>query len=274
MSNLATRGPVLVVAAPKAIHKTKPKSVPVPGIARDIQVKIASEFEEWEQAFELVASNYRAKGYEAESAKPFRFTPYHALPDTITPVAIHEGKVVATLTFVADNTILGLPMESIYGSEIEVLRGAGRRLGETTSLADSGLSTREFLQVFVTLIQVVMQHHTAQGGDTWVITVNPRHRNFYTKVLGFKPLGPCREYPSVQGNPAEAYILDLDLMRANAPKMYQHIYGVDLPEETLANPRMSPNLVRFFGSKSSQTDYESIDEILHLSEILGSPRRW
>src|SRR4051794_30828706 len=70
-------------------HYPEPQSIPVPGIAREIQVKIASEPEEWEQAFELVAANYQERGYEA-SEKPYRFTPYHALPDTTLFVAKRE----------------------------------------------------------------------------------------------------------------------------------------------------------------------------------------
>jgi hypothetical protein len=45
------------------------------------------------------------------------------------------------------------------------------------SLAEDGLSRRESLRVFMALIRVMFQYHVAQGGDTWVITVNPRHRN-------------------------------------------------------------------------------------------------
>src|SRR4051812_24407238 len=46
----------------------------VAGLTRDIQVKIASERPEFEQAFELLATSYRARGYDAPSEKPFRFT--------------------------------------------------------------------------------------------------------------------------------------------------------------------------------------------------------
>ena len=41
--------------------------------------------------------------------------------------------------------------------------------------------------MFNALIRLMKQHHVRHGGDTWVITVNPKHRNFYTKVLGFVP---------------------------------------------------------------------------------------
>jgi len=251
-----------------------PLAVPVPGIKRNIEVKIASERQEWEEAFQLVAANYRARGYEAVSAKPLRFTPYHALPDTQTLVAKHDGHVVATFSIVLDNMLLGLPMESIYGEEITALRNKGHRLLETTSLADTGLSIREFMQVFVALIRLGMQYHTARGGDTYVITVNPRHKNFYSKMLGFLPLGPCRSYASVEGAPAEAFWVSNDLLKERAPRMYAEIFDESLPKSALYAPRFPRDLVRYFDSQSSLSDGKTIDDVLSYMDHYGSARRW
>jgi hypothetical protein len=251
-----------------------PLAVRVPGIAREIEVKIASERREWEEALALVTQSYRSRGYEAADTRGLRFTSFHALPQTTTFVAKHASHVVATLSLVPDNTLLGLPMECIYGQEIHDLRLQGRHMGEAMSLADNGLGVREFLQVFVTIIKLTMQYHVSQGGDTWVITVNPRHRNFYTKVLGFVPLGPCRAYASVQDAPAEAYLLDLDLMKANAPKMYETMFGEPLAPAVLTAPRMDANLVHYFGGNSTQTTLRQVLDILSYAEHYGSPRRW
>jgi hypothetical protein len=238
----------------------------VPGLTRDIQVKIATEHEEFEEAFELLAANYRARGYEAPSDKPYRFTPYHALPGTVTLVAKHEGRVVATLSLVPDTEILGLPMESIYGPEIEQLRREGRKMAEAISLADMGLSIREFVQVFKALIKLAMQYHNLREGDTWVITVNPRHASFYQKVLGFTSLGPQRSYPTVQNAPAEAYLLDLDLMRANAPQMFKEVFEDDLPESVLTAGQWSADRIRYFGSRSTQVDSQALEELIDTIE--------
>jgi hypothetical protein len=254
--------------------KTAPEAVRVPGIKRTIEVKIASEQQEWEQAYQLLAANYQARGYEAPSSKLVRFTPYHALPDTATFVAKHEGHVVATLSVVVDNTLLGLPSESIYAAEIAALRRQGRHLSEATSLADRDLSMREFIQVFVTLIRLAMQYGVRQGSETWLITVNPRHRQFYCKAMGFQPLGPCRACPLVQDHPAEAYMLDDALMRSNAPKMHAQIFGTPLPAAVLNPAPMPMHLIRAFASQSTQTDRHSIDQILRFIDQLGNPRRW
>src|SRR4051812_35547311 len=95
--------------------RAAPAAVRVPGVARDIRVKIASEPAEWEAAFRLVADVYRARGYEAPDSGQFRFTAHHALPDTTTFVAKEGEAVVGTLSLVSDNWLVGLPLEVVYG---------------------------------------------------------------------------------------------------------------------------------------------------------------
>jgi hypothetical protein len=272
-SQKSTRFDVLLANRPTTIDP-RPIAVPVPGVARNIEVKIASERQEWEEAFQLVASNYRARGYEVASSKPYRFTPYHALPDTVTFVAKRAGHVVATFSIVPDNTLVGMPMESLYGQEIAGLRQKSQRMAETISLADTGLSVREFLQVFVTLIKLAIQYHHSQGGDTYVIAVNPRHKAFYAKILGFETLGPCRSYSSVQDAPAEALWGNSAIVQANAPRMYREIFERPLPPQALLAPKMSRDLVRHFTDLSSQSGAGRVEDILAFRERYGSPRRW
>jgi hypothetical protein len=271
--DLVWPGRTTVVDLPRP-ERLAPQGFRVPGVAREIEVKMACDRQEWEDACRLVAANYRARGYETPSAKRLRFTPYHALPDSHILVAKHAGRVVATFSIVLDNTLLGLPMECIYGQEIAELRRQGRRLLETTSLADDGLSVREFIQVFVALIKLGMQYHASQGGDTYVITVNPRHRSFYAKVLGFLPLGPCRTYSAVQDAPAEAYWLDNTLLAKNAPRMYQEIFGVALPPAALLTRGMPRDLVLEFDGQSTLGDRRKVEDALEYVDHYGSPRRW
>jgi hypothetical protein len=249
-------------------------SIAVAGIARDIRVKIASEPSEWRQAFRLLATNYRARGYDVPGSLPYRFTPYHALPDTLIAVAKDGDRVVATLSLIADTTLLGLPLENIYPTEVAQLRRQGRRLAEGTSLADTSLTLREFVRVFRTLIKLAMQYHVSRGGDSWVIAVHPRHRCFYHKTYGFVPLGPCRAYPDVQDHPAEAYVLDVESMKTRVPRVHSEVFGEPIPRDVLVTQGWSPDLVRYFGSRSCQSDRKSIDSILHAVKHSGGQRRW
>jgi hypothetical protein len=257
-ARLAPVGPDML----DATFRNDPGSVAVPGIRRSVRVKLARSKEEYEQIFQLVASKYQASGYEAVTSKLFRFTPYHALPETAVFAAKLQNRVVATLSAVPDNAVLGLPMEAIYPGEINALRQQGRKLVEVTSLADRDLSMREFVPVFVTLMGVMAQFASHQGADTWVITVNPRHRLFYQKVMGFVPIGAQKAYPAVQNHPAEAFAGTIPLLAANAPAMYEQIFREALPESVLAHSSMSVELVRYFAAHSSQTNLAAVEEIL------------
>jgi hypothetical protein len=256
------------------VREPQPLAIPVPGISRPIEVQIASTESEWEQAFRLAASSYQARGYETPGAYRLRFTPYHALADTLTLVAKHQHSVVATLSIVQDNTLLGLPMEDVYATEINALRRDRYRLFEVTTLADKELPVREFVQVFISLIQLATQYHTSHGGDAGVIAVNPRHRRFYTHVLGFNRLGPRRTYAAVQDHPAEAFWITETLMRENAPSIHDTIFGKHLPRNAMLTPKMPVGLIRRFSEQSSLCDSEEIEKILAIRERYASVRRW
>jgi len=255
--------------------RVAPRSVRVPRLTRDFQIKIASDRSEWKEAFELVAQNYQSCGYETPDSGKVRFTPYHALPDTVTLVAKLAGRVMMTFSLVPDNTLLGLPLESIYAAEVKQLRQERRRLAEVISLAaHKDVNMREFRQIFVSLIKMSIQYHMSRGGDTWVITVNPRHRDFYSKAMGFAPLGPPRSYSAVLDHPAEAYYLDIPLLKNRAPKMYEEILGEALPGEALVAPKMLSHLVRYLGNQSSQASAGTIPETFNLDGYFNNPRRW
>jgi hypothetical protein len=251
-----------------------PLSLPVPGLPHDFQVKIASERAEWEEAFELVAANYRARGYLPADAQGLHFTPYHALPDTMTVVARRRGLVIATLSCVTDNCLLGVPLAKLFPEEIRSLRQSGRRLAEATCLADTDLGSREFMAVFRLLIRVSLQWHVRQGGDTAVIAVHPNHRNFYARMFGFAPLGPCRPYATVQGAPAEAFWLDWELMQANAPRAFEEMFREPLPAAALQPSPMPRSLIEEFDRRSHQRFGHLLPGIFDHVDRFGSPRLW
>jgi hypothetical protein len=250
------------------------RGVPVPGLAREIRVKIASSRAEWEQAFELVADSYQARGYEGSDSADYRFTSYHALPDTVVLVVKDAERVVATLSLFPDNTLLGMPAEAVYQAEIRQLRQAGYRLFEGGCLADRDLSVREGLHAVRALIRLAWHCQLAQGATMNVITVNPRHRDYYTKLYGYIPLGPQRPCSAVRGHPAEAFYLSPPLMKARAPMRYQEIFETPLPRSALVVPRIPAGVVRHLGSHSSQTNRRFVEKILKYVDEYGSPRAW
>jgi hypothetical protein len=119
------------------------------------------------------------------------------------------------------------------------------------------------------------QYHVTHGGDTWVITVNPRHSTYYTKALGYQKLGDQREYNQVQGHPAIAYMLDRELMQSHAPEMYEEIFGSWLPGDALVAERIPIRLVRHLSEDSSEAAKASMpDSLFDYDRYFTSPRCW
>ncbi len=254
-----------------AVEERADGSFVVPGLSRTIAAKRASKRGEFERAFALLAAKYQARGYDEPSGKAFRFTPHHALPGTLTFVAQDGERVVATLSMVPDSPLLRLPMESIYGEEIARLRREGRNLAEVTSLASDGLGPREFLRVFAALIKLAIQTHLRRGGDSWVITINPRHRGFYRRAMGFVPIGPRRPHPSVRAHPAEPFLLDAELIAARAPDGHRDFFIEALPEAVLSIDGRPADHALFFAERSTLSDLATIEDLLRRVESSRCP---
>ena len=75
-------------------------------------------------------------------------------------------------------------------------------------------------------------------------------------------------------HPAEACVVDLELMKNNAPDMHRAVTGEPLPDPVLTSDGWSAERVRFFGRGSNTVDAETIEEVLGAVERRGSPIRW
>src|SRR5262249_20921563 len=94
------------------------KSFMVPSSRGYLRLRIASKRDEFEQVFALLATNYRARGYEVPGDHAYRYTAHHILPDTIVLIAEREDRVHATMSLVPDTALRGLPIETTFGAEI------------------------------------------------------------------------------------------------------------------------------------------------------------
>jgi hypothetical protein len=172
-----------------------------------LNVGIARTCFELEQAFRLVKQRYRQKGYDGNSRSPLWLNPHDALPQTRTFIAKRLGNVVATLTLVVDEG-LGLPMDGQFSQQLSPLRSAGLRLAEVTSLAVADTLGRDGLRLVLELFQrlgLYLRHEAPV--DRLCITVNPRHRAYYEKKLGFSTsLGVEESYKRVAGAPAAGLV--------------------------------------------------------------------
>lgn len=124
----------------------------------------------------------------------------------ITLTASHKGDVVGTLTIGLDSDI-GLMADQIFKEELDVHRNKGARLCEFTKLAfDPSVRSKTSLANLFHLA-VIYARDLHECTDI-VIEVNPRHRRFYERMLGFQQEGELKINHRVS---APAYLLRVNL---------------------------------------------------------------
>jgi len=127
-------------------------------------------------------------------------------PNRITLTATDKGDVVGTLSIGIDSEV-GLMADEVFGAELDVHRANGARLCEFTKFAfDPSVRSKTALaNVFHLAVIYARDMH---GCTDIIIEVNPRHRRFYERMLGFRKEGELKINTRVD---APAYLLRVNL---------------------------------------------------------------
>ena len=203
---------------PRELCVSERGRAPMPDQPLDIQVfniRLANSAGRREAASLLIRKMYGWRGYAFDPAEQHE-------PNKITLYAETGGAVVGTMSLCMDGGH-GLPADDNFPDKLDLLRGTGRRLCEPSRLAiDKGVTKR----VFAALIHIsFLYSHRMHGYTDYVIEVNPRHVQFYKRMLGFSDFGgerPCHRV----GAPAVLLRLPLSHMAEQIRKwgglMEQH----------------------------------------------------
>lgn len=147
----------------------------------------------------LISKMYAWRGY----AGTHRFDDD---PNRITLTAQNKGEVVGTITIGIDSAI-GLKADETFRQELDAHRANGARLCEFTKLAfDPSGSSKESLGNLFHL--AVIYARDIYNCTDIMIEVNPRHRRFYERMLGFQRESDMKNNPRVG---APAYLLRVSL---------------------------------------------------------------
>ena len=133
-------------------------------------------------------------------------SPLHDDPDTITLVASRGEDPIATITIGFDSEA-GLNAEALYPDKVAALRTSGARLCEFTRFAAD--RAEQSLELLAMMFHVAFLQARHSYGSTHIVAeVNPRHAQFYSRMLGFQVCGPQRHCARVD---APAMLLQLPL---------------------------------------------------------------
>lgn len=190
------------------------------------------------RAFQLVYNAYERAGLIEPNPEHLRLTPFHLLKTTTVFLAENDHSAICTVTLVGDGS-MGLPMEAIYGKEVQQLRDDGKRLGEVSCLADRRSDFARAMPVFLQLTRVMAQFAKRQGMDGLLICVHPRHARFYKRYFGFEQIAGERSYPCVRNRPAVACWLEFAPLPERVPHLHRQYFGEPIPAAQLECPSIS-----------------------------------
>jgi hypothetical protein len=189
----------------------------------NLTFKIAETQDELEAAYRLTHDVYVKNGYMDICPSGLRFNFFNALPYTQTFIVKDGPQTVMTMSLFPDSSF-GLPLDSNFQSQVDVLRRQGRYVAEVGANVSHINNQKAIMYLMKTMHTCAKDYLKV---DDLVITVHPKHKNFYEYILGFEIIGEKASYSYVNSNPAVALKLDL---RKN-----KKLYWDNYPREPLEN---------------------------------------
>jgi len=220
---------------------------PVKVPASPYELKVTESQAEREAAFKLVHEAYVRAGLMARHAMGMRVMKHHLLDQTDVLVVKRHGKVVFTSSLVREGEF-GLPLESLFATEVNSLRQRGLQVAEVSCLAsDSALEDKtQRFELFVEMIGLLFQTARFHGVDRVLLAVHPRHAKVYQRMFGCELCSDVKEYAAVQGNPAVLCSHDFAQLDQTRYCLYDKAYRVKYGVIDLLGKRMSDAEKRYF----------------------------
>ncbi len=196
---------------------TRPIAVQHGGEIRHV-FRVAMQPQEVTNAWRLVYQVYRRRGMIGVNPNRIHTAPQWMGQHTAVFYGRDDRGVVATLTATVDEGSQ-LPLDKVYGVELDLLRSQGRRLVECglfahARLLDNDDVPEEFEDLrgvggsLCQLMRYAYYFGIFHGATDFLIGVHPWHAGFYRRAFGFSLAGSERTYPLVNNRPVV-------LMRAN-----------------------------------------------------------
>lgn len=179
-----------------------------------INCHIVKTEEELTACRQLLQQVYRNENYLADE-----LTTNKTNSDTTTTfIANEEDRICGTIALIEDS-IAGLPMDSIFKTELDTLRLPDVTLAEVGSFAvldhKHSTSIQQNLIISFSLLAEVISFVLENKNLTHIcIAINPKHKQFY-ESLGFISIGLEKSYPQINHAPALAYYLNTERLTNN-----------------------------------------------------------
>ncbi len=173
-----------------------------------IEVQVARSAGEVKAGWELVYQSYHHKGLIDANSLGIHLVPQSVQESSALIVGRREGRIEATLSCYTDEGH-GIPLDAVYGEEIDAMRQPGMRLMETGMFADRAEATGMKPNELFELMRFAFHYGHWAGCSHMLIGVHPHHEGFYRRLIGFEVAGSERCYGMVRDLPVVLLMLDL-----------------------------------------------------------------
>jgi hypothetical protein len=174
--------------------------------------KVAANVHPVVAAWRLVYKTYLKTGLIRPNPHRIHTAPQAVSPGTVVIVGNIRSVVVTTLSAFVDTNASagGLPLDRVYGPQLDALRLKGRTLMEVGLFADRRHNLTRTAETLFQLMRFAFHYGVESNVTDFVIGVNPRHARFYERSFGFQVFGPVHQYAAVNDNPVVLLRGDLE----------------------------------------------------------------
>jgi len=163
----------------------------------DLHIKIAQSEEDIQNAYNMVYTAYKKKGYIKCSLQEFIKMKFRGYDSTTIFMGFKDDKLLMTVSSYADGEP-GLPADELFHGEIQSLRNRGRRLVEVGALTSIGYDKRTCAQFNMDIVKYLKKI----GFDDIISLIHPKHVKIYGLLLNLHALSETKPYNAVNGSPA------------------------------------------------------------------------
>lgn len=216
-------------------------------------IKIANTLAEREAVFRMSYQIYLEKGFIKPNSQNWMVQNYDFDEESvILMVQDQERNLAGSVTMVFDGNSR-LPAEKIYSKELKKLRNSGDKMVEISRLVINPAyrNSKEILVLLFNYLSIYSYH--VKNFSSLVVEVNPRHKDYYKKLMSFDEIGEEKACPMVQNAPA--VLLHLPLKRYQSEVIrFKNQYIADKKERSLYASFLKPeqeSLVAYYLQKQA-----------------------
>jgi hypothetical protein len=187
-----------------------------------MKYKVASSLSEVLDAWCVVYKQYLAASLIGPNEFSIFTFPEYLSNSTAVILGSKMNHTVCTVSAVLDSE-RGLPLDSYYRKELDLLRKQGKQLIEIGLLADA--RKENCFADIVDLMAGIARFGVYSNHHDYVIGVHPRRINFFKQTFGFEPVGEVRDYSKLKTAPvvllhACGTALETASLKTNSEKIY------------------------------------------------------